>query len=82
MTSLATMAAAVPSALGFGPGSETRMPMATAVIGGIFVSTCFTLFVVPCAYSLLAKWERPMEEDEEESEEEAPETPGKTSLVK
>jgi multidrug efflux pump subunit AcrB len=57
MTSLATISSAVPSALGFGPGSETRMPMATAVIGGIFVSTAFTLFVVPCAYSVLARWE-------------------------
>ena len=65
MTSLATMASAVPSALGFGPGSETRMPMATAVIGGILVSTCFTLFVVPCAYSVFARWESVREEDDE-----------------
>jgi hydrophobe/amphiphile efflux-1 (HAE1) family protein len=66
MTSLATMASAVPSALGFGPGSETRMPMATAVIGGIFVSTAFTLFVVPCAYSVLARWEtQPDDEDDD-----------------
>ncbi len=64
MTSLATMSAAVPSALGFGPGSETRMPMAIAVIGGILVSTAFTLFVVPCAYSLLAYWEAKPEEDD------------------
>jgi len=65
MTSLATMSAAIPSALGFGPGSETRMPMATAVIGGILVSTCFTLFVVPCAYSLLARWETEPDDDED-----------------
>ena len=68
MTSLATIASAVPSALGFGPGSETRMPMATAVIGGIFVSTAFTLFVVPCAYSLFARWEDKREDDEEDLE--------------
>jgi len=68
MTSLATMSAAVPSALGFGPGAETRMPMATAVIGGIFVSTCFTLFVVPCAYSLLARWDQERDDDEETEE--------------
>lgn len=65
MTSLATMSAAVPSALGFGPGSETRMPMATAVIGGILVSTCFTLFVVPCAYSLFSRFETEPEEDDD-----------------
>jgi hypothetical protein len=39
--------------------------MATAVIGGILVSTCFTLFVVPCAYSLLARWESAPEDDDE-----------------
>jgi hydrophobe/amphiphile efflux-1 (HAE1) family protein len=66
MTSLATISSAVPSSLGFGPGSETRMPMATAVIGGIFVSTAFTLFVVPCAYSLLARWESKPDDDEDE----------------
>jgi multidrug efflux pump subunit AcrB len=65
MTSIATIASAVPSSLGFGPGAETRMPMATAVIGGIVVSTCFTLFVVPCAYSLLARWEGKRDEDDE-----------------
>ena len=81
MTSLATMSAAVPSALGFGPGSETRMPMATAVIGGIFVSTCFTLFVVPCAYSLLARWEAPPDDDEE-TDADLPDALDKTSLVK
>jgi len=80
MTSLATMSAAVPSALGFGPGSETRMPMATAVIGGIFVSTCFTLFVVPCAYSLLARWES--EPDDEEESEVETDASNETSLVK
>lgn len=87
MTSLATISSAIPSALGFGPGSETRMPMATAVIGGILVSTCFTLFVVPCAYSIFARWEK--EKDEEDEMEnpgdlasERPDASGETSLVK
>lgn len=57
MTSLATLAAAVPPALAFGPGAESRIPMAITVIGGVFVSTFLTLLVVPCAYSLLAKLE-------------------------
>lgn len=50
MTSVSTIAAAVPPALALGPGSETRIPMAIAVIGGVFVSTLLTLFVVPAAY--------------------------------
>lgn len=58
MTSLATAGAAVPIALGIGPGAETRAPMASSIIGGVAVSTLFTLFVVPCAYSLFARWER------------------------
>lgn len=53
MTSISTIAAAVPPALALGPGAETRIPMAVVVIGGVIVSTVLTLFVVPCAYSVL-----------------------------
>ncbi|MGH7198862.1 MAG: efflux RND transporter permease subunit, partial [Candidatus Omnitrophota bacterium] len=59
MTSISTVAAAVPAAMALGPGAETRVSMAAAVIGGVVVSTLLTLFVVPCAYSLFAKLERP-----------------------
>jgi HAE1 family hydrophobic/amphiphilic exporter-1 len=65
MTSFATIAGAVPAALSIGPGSETRIPMAISIIGGVLVSTFLTLFVVPCAYSLLTKWERKSATDEE-----------------
>ncbi len=57
MTSISTIAAAIPPALAVGPGAETRIPMAIGVIGGVSVSTILTLFVVPCAYSLFAKIE-------------------------
>ena len=57
MTSLATLAAAVPPALALGPGAESRIPMAVTVIGGVIVSTFFTLLVVPCAYSLMSRIE-------------------------
>lgn len=57
MTSFATIAAAIPPALGYGPGAETRIPMALVVIGGVLLSTLLTLFVVPCAYSLMAPLE-------------------------
>jgi len=57
MTSFATIAAAIPPALGYGPGAETRIPMALVVIGGVLFSTVLTLLVVPCAYSLLAPLE-------------------------
>jgi hydrophobe/amphiphile efflux-1 (HAE1) family protein len=58
MTSAATIGAAVPVALTDAPGSETRVPMALVIIGGILVSTLFTLYVVPCVYSLFAKLEK------------------------
>jgi hydrophobe/amphiphile efflux-1 (HAE1) family protein len=57
MTSCATLAAALPPALAFGPGAETRIPMAITVIGGVLVSTVLTLFVVPSAYSLMSRME-------------------------
>ena len=50
MTSIATVAAAVPPALALGPGAEVRAPMAVSVIGGVVVSTLLTLVVVPCFY--------------------------------
>jgi multidrug efflux pump subunit AcrB len=52
MTSTATMMAAVPASLGLGAGSETRAPMAIAVIGGLIVSTALSLLVVPAFYLL------------------------------
>ncbi len=57
MTSVATIAGAIPPALGIGPGAETRIPMALVVIGGVMVSTLLTLLVVPCAYSLFSRLE-------------------------
>jgi multidrug efflux pump subunit AcrB len=50
MTAVATLMAAVPSALGLGPGAETRGPMADAVIGGLVLSTALSLLVVPAFY--------------------------------
>jgi len=50
MTTFATMMAAIPPILGLGPGSETRGPMAAAVLGGLVVSTILSLLVVPAFY--------------------------------
>lgn len=58
MTSFATMAAAVPSALATGAGSETFKPMAITLIGGVFVSTLLTLYVVPATYSLVDRFRK------------------------
>jgi multidrug efflux pump len=53
MTSIATIAGAIPPALALGPGAELQRPMALALVGGMAVSTLLTLFVVPAAYSVL-----------------------------
>ncbi len=50
MTTVATMMSAVPPILGLGPGTETRSPMAAAVLGGLTVSTVLSLLVVPAFY--------------------------------
>ncbi|MBI1374723.1 MAG: AcrB/AcrD/AcrF family protein [Phycisphaera sp.] len=47
MTTLAAIAGLFPLALGIGAGSELQRPLAIAVIGGLSVSTLFTLIVVP-----------------------------------
>ena len=33
--------------------------MAVSIIGGVISSTVLTLFVIPCVYSLLSRFERP-----------------------
>jgi HAE1 family hydrophobic/amphiphilic exporter-1 len=53
MTSLAIIFGMLPIAIGQGEGSESRAPMAVAVIGGLSVSTLLTLVVVPVAYTLI-----------------------------
>lgn len=58
MTSAATIAAAIPPALALGPGAESRIPMAMTILGGVLISTVFTLVVVPCFYSLMSGLER------------------------
>src|SRR5258708_1809684 len=57
MTSVATIAGAIPPAPGLGPGAGTRIPIAIVVLGGVLVSTLLTLFVVPSVYSLLSRFE-------------------------
>jgi multidrug efflux pump subunit AcrB len=55
MTSVATVAGAIPAAIGWGPGAETRAPMARGIIGGIVLSTLVTLILVPVFYVLIER---------------------------
>ena len=65
MSTIATIVGLVPMALGIGEGSETNLPLARAVIGGLTVSTFFTLFLVPALYSIADRWRRPHAAEEE-----------------
>lgn len=51
MTSLSTILGILPIALALGAGSESRVPMGIAVVGGMIFATILTLFVIPAIYS-------------------------------
>lgn len=53
MTSACMIGGMIPPAIATGPGSEMRVGMAIAVIGGLITSTLLTLLFVPVIYELL-----------------------------
>lgn len=55
MTSLSTILGAVPIALALGAGSESRVSMGTAIIGGLTFATILTLYVIPGIYSYISE---------------------------
>lgn len=69
MTSVATVAGAIPVALSLGPGAESRIPMAVSIIGGVAVSTLLTLLVVPNVYVLLSRLHKNRKFNVDESDE-------------
>ncbi len=59
MTTFAMVAGMLPIAFGFGADASFRQPMATAVIGGLLVSTLLSLFLVPVIFTYIndaEKW--------------------------
>ncbi|MFP7722235.1 efflux RND transporter permease subunit [Lysobacter sp. A3-1-A15] len=56
MTSIATIAGALPLVLAGGPGSASRATIGVVVIAGVAFSTLLSLFVVPVFYTLLAPY--------------------------
>ncbi|MFZ7101488.1 MAG: efflux RND transporter permease subunit [Peptococcaceae bacterium] len=53
MTTLTTVLALIPQALGIGEGAEVSAPMATAVVAGLSFSTLITLVLIPVTYYIL-----------------------------
>ena len=50
MTTLTTILALIPLAIGVGQGSELMQPLGIVVIGGLLISTLVTLVLVPVVY--------------------------------
>lgn len=55
MTGLTTVAGSLPLVLSSGAGSETREAIGTVILFGVIAAIFVTLFMVPTAYSLLAR---------------------------
>ena len=58
MTTLAALFGGLPLALGTGPGAEVRWPLGIAIVGGLIVSQCLTLFTTPVVYLALDQLRR------------------------
>jgi len=59
MTTGAMILGAVPLALASGAGGESRQAIGWTIVGGMSLGTVLTLFVVPTAYTWLARVRRP-----------------------
>ncbi len=56
MTTFAMIAGTMPIALGWGEASATRVSMGVVIVGGLFLSTLVTLFVVPAVYGYVDRF--------------------------
>jgi len=61
MTTFATIAGHLPLVFVSGPGSGARNSIGLMLVSGMAIGTLFTLFVLPCVYSVLAQRPRAQE---------------------
>lgn len=55
MTSVATVVGHLPLMFAKGPGAGSRNSIGMMLVTGMFIGTIFTLFVVPCIYTVVSK---------------------------
>lgn len=55
MTALSTVLGILPIALALGAGSESRVSMGIAVVGGMVLSTGLTFYIIPAIYSYVSE---------------------------
>jgi multidrug efflux pump len=60
MTACSTVLGILPIAIALGAGSESRVPMGIAVVGGMVIGTALTLFVVPAVYTYITAAAAPL----------------------
>ena len=53
MTTMAALMGALPIAIGFGAGAETRRPLGLVMVGGLFFSQLVTLYLTPVFYTYM-----------------------------
>jgi multidrug efflux pump len=73
MTTAATVFGHLPLVFATGPGAAARNSIGTMLVSGMIIGTCFTLFVVPSIYMLVAKRHVALEETLPREEDEIPE---------
>ena len=56
MTSFATIAGAIPTAIATGEGAELTRSMAVTIIFGVLFSTLLTLYVIPAIYVMFERF--------------------------
>ncbi len=55
-TTTTTVLGMIPMGISTGDGAEMWIPIAWTVIGGMIVSTCMTMTMMPVVYSLMQRW--------------------------